>query len=169
MFVNKTQVDGIPEKGQDMPHKTQPGLSSVPRSPFATCQHGPWKAFGGIFGRSGEGAALGLYPQEVCERHSSVASCWIFWLGDTTAGFTAPTAPAKFPALESGTHSCVIKGSQFLQQTPVITFGSEASLTKVPDHPYVLELILPGSILTLLPHLQVRLPSSAVSPLVFGL
>lgn len=35
---------------------------------------------------------------------SSVASCWILWLGDTTAGFTAPMVPAEFPALQLGTH-----------------------------------------------------------------
>lgn len=34
------------------------------------------------FGRSCKGAATLLYPQEVREGHPSVASCWLFWLGD---------------------------------------------------------------------------------------
>lgn len=38
---------------------------------------------------------------EACARHPSVASCWLFRLGDMTAGLTAPMALAKLPASEA--------------------------------------------------------------------
>ena len=133
------------------------------------------------FGRSWKGAATLLYPQEVREGHPSVASCWLFWLGDNDSwaynsfgscqvscfkvreGDLINQVCSNYLTVCTFIHAQLCEGQPLLlQHTPIIKVGGleVKSLTQVPVHPCGFRLSL-----TSLLQLHVPLPFSAAHPL----